>query len=291
MRLLLVFLCLSFLPAVHAFDDKVDATQAYAEQLWKINVRKQQGKLNSSHTEHAVILGTVDQKLLESIGKAAEKAIGFAQKSVGYDKEPVKRENQQMSDRPYHWDGKLMIIVCKDRNEFVDLFSKLKQAKPDAQETSVYLHDKDKSYVLMGPPVSPRKINYEVQAVELAGAATLTRRHDPIPRWLAAGFGRMLAYKYDSKAFAAERAKIPQWAAQHHAREITNENSAIPAGALLPLQASLVECLTQSPTFADQWFKLLDETAYRGGNFDSALGEMKITHEALQIAWKNILWK
>lgn len=292
MRLLVLCLTLTGLPIALCMDDKSDSTREYAEQLWKSNVRKQQGKLNSTQTEHACIVGTADVKTLESIGKATERAIVYAQKSVGYDKEPVKRENQQMSDRPYHWDGKLIVIVCKERQEFVDLFSKIKQAKPDAQEVAAYVHDKDRSYVLIGPGNASRKLNYEVLAVELAGAATLTRRHDPVPRWLAAGFGRMLAHKFDPKLFAAERANILKWAAQYHARDvISTENSTIPAAALIPLQASLVECLTHSPTFADQWFKLLDETAYRNGSFDGALSEMKITHETLQIAWKNTLWK
>ena len=287
--LLLSFTCL--LPAL-AFDDQDVATRSHAEALWKTNVRKQQGKISHSQTEHALVLGTADAKLLENIGKAAERSIVFAQKSVGYDKEAVKRENQQMTDRPYQWEGKLIVLVCKERHEFVDLFAKLKQAKPDANEVCMYGHDKSRSYVLLGPAGTARKVNYEVLAVEQAGAVTLTRRHDPIPRWLATGYGRMLAYKFDSKGFASERSKIPVWAAQHHVRELmTNENQAIAPAMLLPLQASLVECLAQSPTFADQWFKLLDETAYRGGNMDSAFNELKITHEMVQIAWKNSLWK
>ena len=279
-------------PTYGVTQEKVDATREFAEQLWKNNVRKQQGKLAHSETANACVIGTMDAKQLESIAKAAERSIIYARKSVGYDKEPIKRENRQMSDRPYHWEGKLIIFVCKDRGEFADLFSKIKQVKPDAQEVSVYIHDKDRTFVLLGPASTSWKLNYEVLAVEWAGAATLTRRHDPVPRWLAAGFGRMLAYKFDSKYFAAERAKVPQWAAQYHARDIMlSDNSTVPSAAQLPLQASVVECLSQSSSFADLWFKLLDETAYRGGNFDSALSELKINHEAIQIAWKNVLWK
>lgn len=286
---LIAGICL--LPAM-AFDDQNDSDRAHAEAMWKTNVRKQTGKISQTQTEHTLVIGSADQKLLESVGKAAERAVVFSQKSVGYDKEPIKRENRQMSDRPYHWDGKLIVLVCKERHEFVDLFSKIKQAKPDPSEVAMFGHDQNKTYVLLGPSGAGRKVNYEVLAVEQAGAATLTRRHDPVPRWIVAGFSRMLAYKFDPKGFAAERSKIPAWAAQHHVRDLMNsENTTIEPAILVALQASVVETLSQSPSFADQWYKLLDETVYRGGNLDAALGEMKLTHEMVQIAWKNSLWK
>jgi hypothetical protein len=72
---------------------------------------------------------------------------------------------------------------------------------------------------------------------------------------------------------------------------MVDENTNLPPGGLVALQASLVECLSQSPTFADDWFKLLDELAYRGGNMQAALTELKIKEEAIHIDWKNRLWK
>lgn len=275
-----------------ACDDKADASLEHASAYWKANVRKQQNKLSESQTEHALVLGSVDSKLLGSIGKATERAIVFAQKSVGYDKEPVKRPNSQMTDRPSQWEGKLIVFVCKERHEFNDLFSRLRQAKPEANEVSLYVHDKDRTYILLGPASPVRKLNYEVLAVELAGAATLTRRHDPIPNWFAAAFGHMLAYKFDSKGFAGERSKIPYWGAQHHVRDLmTDDNPAVPAGTLLPLQTSLVECLAQSSMFKDDWYKILDETAFRNGNLAGALEELKYKVESVQIEWKSSLWK
>ncbi|MFT3878511.1 MAG: hypothetical protein QM703_02490 [Gemmatales bacterium] len=275
-----------------ASEGKGEGSAEHAAAFWKSNVRKNQGKTGESQTDHAVIYGTVDAKQLESIGKATERAIVFAQKSVGYDKEMVMRPNQQMSDRPYHWEDKLIVFVCKERHEFNDLFYRLKQAKPEAMETSVYVHDKGRTYILLGPTSQNRKINQEVLAVELAGAATLTRRHDPLPRWLSAAYGRMLANKFDSKAFAAERSKVPIWAAKLHVRDLMmDDNPNIEAGALLPLQTSLVECLAQSSTFKEDWIKILDETAYRNGNIYSALEELKHKLESVQIEWKNSLWK
>ncbi len=292
MRLVVLLLTGMCVSAGMSFDDKADSSRDHASAYWKTNVRKQAGKLSETQTEHAVVYGTVDAKQLESIGKAAERAIVFAQKSVGYDKEPIKRPNQQMTDRPYHWEGKLIIFVCKERHEFNDLFYRLKQAKAEANEYTLYVHDKDRTYVLLGPSNPPRKLNYEVLAVELAGAATLTRRHDPVPHWFAAAFGHMLAYKFDSKGFAAERGKIPYWAAQYHVRDLMmDDNPALEAGTLLPLQTSLVECLAQSSVFKEDWFKLLDETAFRNGNLAGALEELKYKLETVQIEWKNSLWK
>lgn len=269
-----------------------DSNKEHAEALWKNSVRKSQGKLSQTQTDHAFIMGTVDVKTLESIGKATQRSVVYAQKSVGYDKAMVKRPNQQMRDKPQTWEGKLLVFVCKERHEFVDLFVKLKQAKPDANEVCTYAHDVSRTYVLMGPALNSRKLNYEVMAVELAGAATLTRRHDPLPRWFSAAYGRMLAYKFDSKGFAAERANIPLWASKYHVRDLqTDSNPAIEPAILLPLQASLLETLAQSSTFQDKWFEILDETAFRGGNLDAALRELKFTQESAQIAWKNSLWK
>lgn len=287
--LLSLLLCCSL---ALAYDDKSEGSAGHAAAYWKSNVRKNQAKTSESQTEHALIYGTVDAKQLESIGKATERAIVFAQKSVGYDKEAVMRPNQQMTDRPYHWDGKLIVFVCKERHEFNDLFYRLKQAKPDTNEVSMYVHDKGRTYVLLGPTTQNRKVNNELLAVEQAGAATLTRRHDPLPRWFAAAYGRMLANKFDSRAFASERSKVPVWAAKLHIRDLMmDDNPNVEPGALLPLQTSLVECLAQSATFKDDWFKILDETAYRNGNLNAALEELKYKLESVQIEWKDSLWK
>ncbi|HQR08918.1 MAG TPA: hypothetical protein PLN21_19005 [Gemmatales bacterium] len=292
MRSVVLLSSLLYCSVVMSYDDKKESSAEHAAAYWKSNVRRQQGKTGEIQTEHTLIYGTVDAKQLESIGKAAERAIVFAQKSVGYDKEMVKRPNQQMTDRPYHWEDKLIIFVCKERHEFNDLFYRLKQAKPEANEVSLYLHDKGRSYVLLGPTSQNRKLNNEVMVVEQAGAATLTRRHDPIPRWFAAAFGRMLAYKFDNRGFAAERSKIPVWAANLHVRDLMmDDNPNIEAGILMPLQTSLVECLAQSSMFKDDWFKILDETAYRNGNLNAALEELKFKLESVQIEWKDSLWK
>jgi len=286
---LVSFFCCSL---AWCLDDEADATREHAAAYWKSNVRKNQGKTGEYKTDHALIYGTVDAKQLESIGKAAERAIVFAQKSVGYSKELTKRPNQQMTDRPHQWEGKLILFVCKERYEFNDLFYRLKQAKPDASEYSLYVHDKGRTYLLIGPPSPARKLNNEVIAVELAGAATLTRRHDPVPHWFAAAFGRMLANKFDSRGFAAERSRVPQWAAPYHVRDLMmDDNPNVAAGTLLPLQTSLVECLAQSSTFQDDWFKILDETAFQNGNLGVALEELKYKLESVQIEWKNSLWK
>src|SRR5882724_8345454 len=77
MRLImLVLLCICVSIGL-GFDDKADASRDHAAAYWKTNVRKQQGNLSESHTEHAVVYGSVDMKQLESIGKAAERAIVF----------------------------------------------------------------------------------------------------------------------------------------------------------------------------------------------------------------------
>jgi hypothetical protein len=275
-----------------AMAEDSPASLKHAEGLWKTHVRKPCAKLQYSETENVLAYGSVDKKMLETISKAAERSVVFARKSVGYDKEPVKRENVQMSDRPYHWDGKLIIIVCKERQEFVDLFNKLKNAKPDPSESFLVHHEKADSYLLMGPTGTGVKNNPEIVAVEQAGIATLTRRHDPLPRWLIAGFGHMLAHKFDPKQFASERSRVPALASKCLLKDVmVDENSELPPGGLVALQASLVECLSQSSTFADQWFTLLDETAYRGGNMQAALTELKLKEESIHIEWKNGLWK
>lgn len=285
---LMLVLCSCF--AAQAVEES--ASLKHAEALWKANIRKQQGKVNHAETANTLVLGTVDAKVLDQVGKAGERAVVFSKKSVGYDTEVTKRPNQQMYDRPHQWKDKLIIIVCKDRHEFNDLFFQFKQSKPEAEEFAFYFHQKDRSYVIMGPMAGGTKPNYEIQAVEMAGAATLSRRHDPAPRWLAQSFGHMLAYKFDGKAFAAERSKVPLLASKYHVRDLmTDENPAIPHAALLALQTSLVECLTQSPNLQDQWYQLLDETSYRGGNMQAAMTELKLKIETIQIEWKNRLWK
>lgn len=281
------------LPAWAAADDRADAMKTHAEAFWKNNVRKQPAKLNSTTSESVLVLGTADARVLESVAKAAERAVVFAKKSVGYDEKPVQRQNGRMDDRPRRWEGKLVVFVCKERHEFADLFTQMKSGRPGNTEVSAYFHSRDRSYVLVGPGGVPgRKVAPELEVVQLAGIATLTRRHEPVPAWLTGGFGRMLAYKYDPKAYAAERKQIPLWAGKHHVRDLMRaENTSIPPEALVPLQASLVECLTQSPAFQAEWAQLLDETAYRGGSLEAAMNEKKLPLEKLQLAWREWLWK
>lgn len=289
MRTLISCLALCFLACGISAEDR---SKDHAEALWKAVVRKQQVKLNHVATESVCAIGSVEGKSLESVAKAAERAVIFAKKSVGYDKKPEMRENQQMSERPYQWEEKLILIVCKERNEFVDFFTRLKTGKPDGGEISAYAHDKGMTYVLLGPSgATSRRVAWEVEGVKLAGEATLTRRHAPLPHWFVQGYGRMLAYRYDPKAFAAERKKIMTWGQNRHVQDIlTDENANVPSEALLPLQTSLVECLTQSPAFQDKWYALLDESAYRE-NVMAALAEQKITLERLQLEWKSWISK
>jgi hypothetical protein len=284
-----LILCL-LLPSWAGADD---ATKSHAEAFWKNIVRKQTGKPTSFATDHVLAFGTADAKVLETVAKAAERAVVFATKSVGYDEKPIERMNAQMYDRPLKWEGKLIIFVCKERHELADLFGLMKSGKPGNAEVSAYFHEKSRSYALVGPSgITGRKVNPELEIVQVAGAATLTRRHDPVPAWLTAGFGRMLAYKYDPKTFAAERKKLPTWAGNFHVRDLmATESSSIPPEVLIPLQASLVECLSQSAAFQSEWFQLLDETAYRGGSLEAAMNEKKLPLEKLQIEWKNWLWK
>jgi hypothetical protein len=272
-------------------DDKPDATRDHAQAFWNANVRKQQGTPQEFSTDNVFVLGSVDVKALESIAKAAERAVVFAKKSVGYDKKPEPRPNQQMSDRPYQWEGKLILFVCKERQEFIDLFAKLKGNRPDNSEHNLFVHDKERTYLVFGPYAAlPQRPPWEVEAVQLAGAATLTRRHDPLPFWFAASFGRMLARKYDPKRYAFDRQRAVAWSTTHHLQEIMQDDPLTATEALLPLQTALVECLSQSSRYQDQWVKLLDEIAYRG-SVPAALKEMKLSTETLELEWKNWLAK
>lgn len=264
----------------------------YVQALWKSTARKQSGKLATHETDHVLTAGTVEPKQLETIGKAAERAVIYARKSVGYENKPVERENQTMSARPIHWEGKLMVLACRERQEFIDLFAKLKQSRPHHDEKGAAIHEKGKTLVLLDAS-SPQGMNQTViRAVEFSGAATLTRRHESIPNWFATAYGRTLAYRFDAKSFATERNKVPYWAAKVHVQDLLKEvHEGIAAETLLPLQASLVECLAQAPNLQDKWFLLLDEISFREGNLYTALEQQGIKLEALQITWKNSLWK
>ena len=71
-------------------------TESDAEAFWNTNVRKQQGTVHVATTDNVLALGSVDQKTLDSIAKAAERAVVFAKKSVGYDKtRPLVHSTEQ----------------------------------------------------------------------------------------------------------------------------------------------------------------------------------------------------
>lgn len=272
-------------------DDKPDPTREHAQAFWNANVRTQQGALHEFATDSVFVFGSADAKTLETIGKAADRAVVFGKKSVGYDKKPMPRPNQQMSDRPYQWEGKLILLVCKDRNEFVDLFSKLRGMRPENTEHNLFIHDKERTYVVLGPFATLNKRPaWEIEAVQLSGAATMTRRYDPMPFWFAGSFGRMLARKYDPKRYVDERKQALTWSASHHVQELMQDDPLAISETLLPSQTALVECLSQSARYQDQWPKLLEEIAYRG-SLPAALSELKWSQETLELEWKNWLAK
>src|SRR5436190_3718987 len=196
-RFLVASLLLACFPLVGwGQDDKAAKQKKAAEEIWKPVLNNDAPTIHE--TDNFLLIGTVDEKAMEKIGKALEKHLPFVMKSLRFEED---------EDKHLLWEGKLIIHLCKDRTEFRTLYTKFKRERPLDDEISTYTHEGVISHILVGPPSAGKSpLPLEVEVVGQLGAATLTRKRTArLPAWFVNGYARSHAYRAFPKLFVRER--------------------------------------------------------------------------------------
>lgn len=246
-----------------------------AVNLWKFVIT--QGLDPKVHeTANFLIVGTVDAKAMEAIGKAAEKIT------------PTLRTNLEFDENEKIWEGRMVIHVAKTRAQFQMLFSKVKKSRPGNDEISTFVHQERRSFILMGPMLNgTRKVSYEHDVIAQLASAMLTHRRDInlIPDWLVQGYGRSELYRYAPRSFNQERVLAAQLLSQ--SKYNLNE---LMAGNLGPMEtqvlgASLADFIFHS-TFMEKYRPaILASLGLDGQPFDEALKAAGIDRDYVNKAW------
>ncbi len=259
-----------------------DETEAFREEqtkaashLWK-NVITQGLDPNVHATTNFLLVGTVDARVLESMGKVAEKVL------------PTLRTNLDFGENETIWEGRLVIHAAKLRPHFQMLFSKVKKSRPGNDEISTFVHQGRQSFILLGPPLTGnRKVSHEHDLITQLAGVMLTHRREInlIPDWLIQGYGRSELYRYSPRSFTQERVAAAQLLSQskYNIHELM-------AGNLGPMEtqilgASLADFLAHSPQMSKYWPLMLAALGLDGQSLDDAIKNAKLDRDFVQKAW------
>lgn len=272
--ILLGLCCLLTPSGVHG-QDKAAQQKKVAEETWKGLLTNDSPKTHD--TEHFLFIGSVDEKIMERVGKAVEKHWSFIMKSLRFEED---------EDKHLLWEGKLTVHLCKDRSEFRTLYTKFKRERPLDDEISTYSHEGVDSHLLVGPPSQGKSpLPLEVEVAGQLGAAALTRKRTArMPPWFVTGYARATAYRFNPRAFSRERQLAYALIAQgKKIGDVHNENDLAPA-AVAVLRGSFVDFLAHSPQMIKYWPKILtkidDQTS-----LDQIWEQIRIKGEDVQQAW------
>jgi hypothetical protein len=262
-----------------AKEEKVAKQKKAAQETWKELLPG--GSPNLVESEHFLLVGSLEEKALEKVGKALEKHWPFVMKSLRFEED---------DDKHLLWEGKLVLHFCKERTEFRTLYTKMKRDRPLDDELATYHHEGVHSEILIGPPTMGKsQVPLDVEAVGQLGAATLTRKRTArLPIWFVTGYARSHAYRYNPKLFGKERqtAALLLTRGKKTVGDLYTEND-LPPAAVAVLRGSFVDFLAHSPQMAKYWPKILtkidDQTP-----LETIWEETRLKGEDVQQAW--VLW-
>lgn len=275
MCLIVSWSLIAFPASGSAYDEKSDQQKKAATELWKTLLAKDNPEF--VETEHFLLIGSVDEKAMDKVGKAVEKHLPLVLKNLLFEEE---------DDKFKLWEGKVTVHLCKDRAEFRSLYTKMKRERPLDDEMSTYHHEGVTTHVLVGPPsVGKSPLPLEIEVVGQLGAATLTRKRTArLPPWFVTGYARSQAYRFSPKAFGKERQVALALLAQgKKIGDLYAENDLAPA-AVAVLRGSFVDFLAHSPQMKPYWQKFLGKIDDQIP-LDQLWDQLRIKGEDVQQAW------
>jgi hypothetical protein len=250
--------------------EAIAAQKKLAEEQWKGLLGGRM--VTHKETDNFLLYGTVEEKELEAIGKAAEKALTQARKTLG-----IMPKDEQ-------WKGKMIVNVFQQRGEFGAYSRRYANRSPNQEETGTFSHEREYSYVLAGPSAGEgKKPPLELEVVQQVASSVLTKKSGKLPDWFVSGFGRSVAYRHAPNQFGPERARAAALVKRGKtAKDVWMGNLSAEEG--LVLNASFVDFLTNSSAMAKAFPEVLanfgEETM-----FEDALKGAKLNPDAVSVAY------
>jgi hypothetical protein len=240
-----------------------------AEEVWKAVLSGR--PFQQKETDHFLLYGSVDQKELDALARAVEKAF------------PTIKQRATVGPKDELWERKLVIHVFGQRAEYAAFVRNTQKRSPDKDETGSYTHTREQSFVTASPAADGKKGLLEAEVIQQLAAATLSKKYTKLPEWLVTGFGRSVAYKHAPELFREERRKAAQLAAAGKSpKDVWTGNASSDEGPVLA--ASFLEYL-QTPKVAKFFPELLglvsDDTS-----FEESLKSAKMPPDQVEAAWR-----
>jgi len=188
MRFLTAFVLavgISLLVQAQEGDKKPEATKELAKSIWN--------KLTSDPVgiyESKKIILLVPKALeakAKDIGTNLDKHYEIAAKSLGY-----KEDNSP-------WNGKLMVFVLPDREQFVAFVRRVEKRSPQNDSYGAFGYLENIPHLAVGTSKGKNAPNAETQAyIELGGALIRSKAGEktPLPDWVTDGFGRAVYWRF-----------------------------------------------------------------------------------------------
>jgi hypothetical protein len=240
---------------------------AIAENLKKL----QAGATATTETPDLILVGTLPEARLRTLGATLQRQYAAAYKALQYD-----------SDKP--WSGKLTVYVFADRSQFRSFVRQVEQRSPDEGEAGSHDVKSATPFVAVGPgkgkEATPEaQAGLELAATLLAGRAKSVQ----LPDWLVEGFSRATVTQ-GTPAAASRKSQVVKLG--RAARDAWNE--ALPTDQRPVLWAAVADYLFYGKGVANVGDFLLgfrpdEEKPMKTG--EDALAAAKLTPEKFEIGF------
>ncbi len=252
-------------------DETVLEQRKLAEETWKkILPRK---PVTFTESDNFLLYGTVEEKELENLAKAMEKAFNQVKKTA------------QITPKDELWPGKLVVFVFAERGELTTFARNADKRNLERDEAGAFKHGREYTSITVGPAGGSKTGALDVELVRHLGAAVISKKSTKLPDWFIDGFGRSAAYRYAPAQFQQERAKARDLVLKQGktAKDIWGGKLAADEGAVL--HASFVDYLANGPQIAKLFPELV---SFIGADttFEDTLKAVKLTPDQVDLLWR-----
>jgi len=241
---------------------------AVADNLKKLQV----GATATTETPDLILVGTLPEARLRSLGTTLQRQYATAYKALQYE-----------TDKP--WSGKLTVYVFADRGQFRSFVRQVVQRSPDDGEAGSHDVKSITPFVAVGPGKGKEAATPDAQAgMELAATLLAGRAKSvQLPDWLVEGFSRATVTQ-GTLAAASRKAQVVKLG--RAARDAWNE--ALPTDERPILWAAVADYLFYGKGVANVGDFLLgfrpdEEKPMKTG--EDALAAAKLTPEKFEVGF------
>ena len=255
-----------------ADDDPVAVQKQAADEVWK----KVTGKAAPAQveTDHLLLYGSVSKEDLRSLGQVAERILRGVRRRLKVDPEEES------------WPGKLIVHAFDRRAQLTSFIRRVLRRSPESDERGGYAHEREYSYVVVGPAAGESGLQVlELELVQQVAAAVLTKKKvGRLPGWFVDGFARAVAQRYAPMAFSRHRALVRALVRQGKtAEDIWSGNLAAEEGRVL--NASFLDYLVNDRRLGRRFLDIVD-SCRDGTPFEDTLKAVRLNPKLVAYGWR-----